>query len=333
MNNHIIHRKWQLSSLSTACRKPRHDAYTDTHPELTRLFQQASGIILGKDRQIRLALACLIARGHLLIEDLPGVGKTTLAHLLAQLLGLHFQRIQFTSDMLPADIVGVSVYDRGSSSFVFHPGPIFAQLILADEVNRATPKTQSALLEAMEEHQVTAEGASRPLPQPFFVVATQNPSHQIGTFPLPESQLDRFLMKIALGYPDRKAERELLCGADRREMITHLQACLQPEELQRLQQEALAVHVADPLIDYIQALVTHTRQCADYRFGLSPRAALALLAAARAWALIEGRDHALPEDVQAVLPAVAPHRLHLASQAQRSAEEIASELIGAVPLP
>ena len=303
------------------------------HSALADLFQQAGRIILGKDRQIRLALACLIARGHLLIEDLPGVGKTTLAHLLAQLLGLRFQRIQFTSDMLPADIVGVSVYDRGSSAFIFHPGPIFAQLILADEVNRATPKTQSALLEAMEEHQVTAEGSSRPLPSPFFVVATQNPSHQIGTFPLPESQLDRFLMKLALGYPDRQAERELLRGADRREMIAHLQPCLTPEELQRLQQAAAAVHVAEPLIDYIQALVAHTRQSADYRYGLSPRAALALLAAARAWALIEGREHALPEDIQAVLPAVAPHRLHLAGQVARSAEDIAADLIGAVPLP
>jgi len=302
-------------------------------PSLVGLFQQAGGIILGKERQIRLALTCLLAGGHLLIEDLPGVGKTTLAHLLAQLLGLRFQRIQFTSDMLPADIVGVSVFDRGASSFVFHPGPIFAQLVLADEVNRATPKTQSALLEAMEERQVTAEGMTRPLPAPFFVIATQNPSHQIGTFPLPESQLDRFLMKIALGYPDRDAERELLRGADRREMIAHLQPCLPPEELQRLQQAASAVHIAEPLIDYIQALVAHTRASPDYRFGLSPRAALALLAATRAWAMISGRDHALPEDVQAVLPAVAPHRLQPASPVQASAEEIAAALIEAVPLP
>jgi len=302
-------------------------------PSLTGLFRQAGGVILGKERQIRLALTCLLARGHLLIEDLPGVGKTTLAHLLAQLLGLRFQRIQFTSDMLPADIVGVSVFDRGSSAFVFHPGPIFAQLVLADEVNRATPKTQSALLEAMEERQVTAEGMTRPLPAPFFVIATQNPSHQIGTFPLPESQLDRFLMKIALGYPDRDAERELLRGADRRQMIAHLQPCLVPEELQRLQQLAAAVHVAEPLIDYVQALVAHTRTSPDYRYGLSPRAALALLAAARAWAMIAGRDHALPEDVQAVLPAVAPHRLQLARHGQASAEEIAAALIEAVPLP
>ena len=303
------------------------------HPSLAGFFHQAGGIILGKERQIRLAMACLLARGHLLIEDLPGVGKTTLAHLLAKLLGLRLQRIQFTSDLLPADIVGVSVFDRASGGFVFHPGPIFAQLVLADEVNRATPKTQSALLEAMEERQVTAEGVTRILPSPFFVIATQNPSHQIGTFQLPESQLDRFLMKIALGYPDRDAERELLRGADRRDMIAELQPCLLPDELQQLQQAAAAVHVAEALIEYVQALVAHTRSSPDYRFGLSPRAALSLLAAARAWAMLEGRDHVLPEDVQAVLVAVAPHRLQLASQTPRSAEEIASALIEAVPLP
>ena len=313
--------------------RPRSD--NADHAPLAGLIRQAGGIILGKDRQIRLALACLLAKGHLLIEDLPGVGKTTLAHLLARLLGLQFQRIQFTSDMLPADIIGVSVFDRGSGGFVFHPGPIFAQLVLADEVNRATPKTQSALLEAMEERQVTTEGATRALPASFFVIATQNPSHQIGTFPLPESQLDRFLMRIRLGYPDRDAERELLRGADRREMIEALSPCLAPEELSALQVAAGRVHVADALIDYVQALVAHTRQSPDYQYGLSPRAALALLAAARAWALLEGRAHALPEDIQAVLPSVTVHRLQPAGEAAgcRSAEQTAAALIEAVPLP
>jgi len=300
---------------------------------LAGLIRQAGSVILGKKPQIRLALACLLARGHLLIEDLPGVGKTTLAHLLARLLGLQFQRIQFTSDLLPADIVGVSVFDRGGGRFVFHPGPIFAQLILADEINRATPKTQSALLEAMEERQVTSEGMTRPLPTPFFVIATQNPSHQIGTFPLPESQLDRFLMKIALGYPDREAERELLAGADRREMIAGLAPALDPEQLPALQQAAARVHVGAALIDYVQALVAHTRNSPDYQFGLSPRAALALLAAARAWAWLDGRDHALPEDIQAVLPSVAVHRLRPSGQTPVAADAIAAALIEAVPLP
>ena len=277
------------------------------------VLQAANGIILGKDREIRMALACLLARGHLLIEDVPGVGKTTLAHLLAKLLGLDFQRIQFTSDLLPADILGVSVFDRESGSFLFHPGPIFASVILADEVNRATPKAQSALLEAMEERQVTAEGQTRPLPNPFFVIATQNPAHQIGTFPLPESQLDRFLMRIAIGYPDRAAERELLSGADRREMIGALTALLSAESVLELQQQAAQVHAAPALIDYVQALVEHTRHAPEFEAGLSPRAALGMLASARAWALIEGRDHVLPEDIQAVLPAVAGHRLRLAN--------------------
>ncbi|MFA7268735.1 MAG: MoxR family ATPase [Sterolibacterium sp.] len=302
---------------------------------LAEVILQAGGVILGKERQIRLSLACLLARGHLLIEDLPGVGKTTLARLLAQLLGLQFQRIQFTSDMLPADIVGVSIFDRASGGFTFHPGPIFAQLVLADEVNRATPKTQSALLEAMEERQVTTEGETRPLPTPFFVIATQNPSYSIGTFPLPESQLDRFLMRIDLGYPDLAAERELLCGADRREMIAGLSPCLAPQELAAWQQAVTKIHVADALIDYTQALVTHTRQSPDYQVGLSPRAALALLAAARAWALLEGRDYVLPEDIQLVLPAVAPHRLRPAGEnlMRLNAAQIANRLIEAVPLP
>src|SRR6478672_4294802 len=227
---------------------------------IERVIESAGRIILGKEQQVRLALACLLARGHLLIEDLPGVGKTTLAHVLARTLGLQFQRIQFTSDMLPADIIGVSIYERDTGGFKFHPGPIFAQVILADEVNRATPKTQSALLEAMEEHQVTAEGETRKLPEPFFVIATQNPSHQVGTFALPESQLDRFLMRIELGYPDRDAERTLLQGVERRDMITALDACLAPGELMELQANVRAVHAAPPLLDYIQAIVEHTRR-------------------------------------------------------------------------
>ena len=294
----------------------------------------AGRIILGKERQIRLALACLLARGHLLIEDLPGVGKTTLAHVLAQLLGLHFQRIQFTSDMLPADILGVSVFDRGTGTFNFHSGPIFAQVVLADEINRATPKAQSALLEAMEERQVTAEGQTRPLPAPFFVIATQNPAYQIGTFPLPESQLDRFLMRIELGYPDRAAERQLLAGADRREMLAGVGRCIAPEELMSHQAAVRTVHVAEPLIDYIQALAGHTRTSPDWQTGLSPRAALALLASARAWAWLAGRDHVLPEDVQAVLPGVASHRLRPAGDLARAGTAATVErLIEAVSLP
>jgi MoxR-like ATPase len=303
-----------------------------TLPAISRTIEQASRIILGKQAQIRLCLACLLAQGHLLIEDLPGVGKTTLAHVLAKLLGLQFQRIQFTSDMLPADIVGVSVFDRDSGSFRFHPGPVFAQLILADEVNRATPKAQSALLEAMEEQQVTAEGATHALPEPFFVIATQNPSYQIGTFPLPESQLDRFLMRIELGYPDRAAERALLQGESRREMIAVLEPTLTVGDLRELQRAAAAIHAADALFDYIQALVEHTRSSGLFASGLSPRAALALLAAARAWALIAGRDAVLPEDVQAVLPSVAGHRLKPAGESG-SATRLVRSLIEAVALP
>jgi MoxR-like ATPase len=301
---------------------------------LQRVIHQVGRVVLGKERQIRMALACLLARGHLLIEDLPGVGKTTLAHVLARSLGLNFHRIQFTSDMLPADIIGVSIYDRESGTFKFHAGPIFAQLILADEVNRATPKTQSALLEAMEEHQVTAEGETRRLPEPFFVIATQNPSHQVGTFPLPESQLDRFQMRIELGYPDREAERALLQGVERREMIATLEPCLQPYELVELQQSVKRVHVSSALFDYVQALVEHTRRSPEFVTGLSPRAALALAACARAWALIEGRDHVLPEDIQAVLPGVATHRLHpLINGVRRTSSDIAVGMIEAVPIP
>ncbi len=266
-------------------------------------------ILLGKDRQVRLALACLLARGHLLIEDLPGMGKTTLSHALARVLGLSFQRIQFTSDLLPGDILGTSVFDKDSGQFVFHPGPIFAELVLADEINRATPKSQSALLEAMEEGQVTIEGATRPLPEPFFVIATQNPASQGGTFSLPESQLDRFLMRLSLGYPRRAAERSLLLGEARRDLLPRLEPLLDHAALAAFQAEVPKVRASDALVDYVLRLVDATRTQPAFALGLSPRGSLALLAAARAWALLAGRDYVIPEDVQAVLPAVAGHRL------------------------
>jgi MoxR-like ATPase len=306
---------------------------SDSRTPLLEAIAAAGKIILGKERQIRLAIACLLARGHLLIEDLPGVGKTTLAHALAQLLGLQFSRIQFTSDLLPADIVGASIYDREHSTFRFLPGPIFSQLVLADEINRATPKTQSALLEAMEERQVTAEGETRTLPYPFFVIATQNPSHQIGTFALPESQLDRFLMRIDLGYPDRDAERALLAGGNTRDRLTTLEAALSPADLQPLQAAASVVHAAPPLIDYVQLLVEETRRDPRFVHGLSPRAALALLAAARAWAFIDGRDMVLPEDVQAVFGSVAAHRLRLAQGSGHATAEDLAMVIRRTPLP
>jgi MoxR-like ATPase len=302
--------------------------------QLDSVVRQVGTIILGKERQIRLAIACLVARGHLLIEDIPGVGKTMLAHALATTLGLQFQRIQFTSDLLPADILGVSIFDRESSAFRFHPGPIFAQVILADEVNRATPKTQSALLEAMEEHQVTAEGETRPLPEPFFVIATQNPSHQIGTFPLPESQLDRFLMRIELGYPDAGAERALLQGVDRRELLPQLTPCMQPADLVALQRAAREVHASGALLDYLQALVDYSRKSPDYVNGLSPRAALALLNVARAWAMMDNRKQVLPEDVQAIVPGVVGHRLYVTRDNMRiNGADVAEQLIEAVPIP
>ncbi|MFP5505793.1 MAG: AAA family ATPase [Gammaproteobacteria bacterium] len=303
------------------------------HSPFEPVIRQASRIILGKEHQIRLALACLLARGHLLIEDLPGVGKTTLAHVLAGGLGLDYQRIQFTSDLLPGDILGVSVFERDSGNFVFHPGPVFAQLILANEINRATPKSQSALLEAMEERQVTLEGRTRKLPEPFFVIATQNPSEQIGTFPLPESQLDRFLMRIELGYPDAAAERELLAGRDRRDLLADLQPVLSPAQLLALQHEIETVHASPALLDYVQALLALSRQSDRFAAGLSPRAGLALLRAARAWARLEGRDHVLPEDVQAVLPAVVGHRLRLRDELGLTDSGAVVEPFLALPIP
>ena len=274
--------------------------------------RQIAEVLVGKELQIRQALACLLAGGHLLIEDVPGVGKTTLAHALALSLGLQWKRQQFTSDLLPADVAGMSVYDRGSASFIFHPGPLFTQVLLADEINRATPKTQSGLLEAMEERQVTLDGVTHALPQPFFVIATQNCAHQLGTFPLPESQLDRFLMCVTLGYPDPAAERALLLGADRRAMLQALPAVMSGEELLQAQAGLRAIHVSPAVVDYVLALVHATRAPGAFADGLSPRAALALLQAARAWAALEGRDHVTPDDVQAVLLPVCTHRLHAA---------------------
>ena len=271
--------------------------------------QQVGQIIVGKDVQVRQALTCLLAGGHLLVEDVPGVGKTTLAHALAISLGMEFNRVQFTSDLLPADVAGIAVYERDSNAFVFHPGPIFTQVLLADEINRATPKTQSGLLEAMEERQVSIDGVTRALPTPFFVIATQNPSHQVGVFPLPESQLDRFLMCLSLGYPDAAAERALLMGEDRRAMLRALPAAMQPAELLAAQQGLGAIHASAALIDYVQALAHASRHGGLFAEGLSPRAAIALLRAARAWAALEGRDHVVPEDVQAVLVPVCAHRL------------------------
>ncbi len=287
-----------------------------------------SEIIVGKQDAIELALCCLLARGHLLIEDVPGVGKTTLAHALARVLGLDYQRIQFTSDMLPADILGISIYDREDGSFHFHKGPVFTQLLLADEINRATPKTQSALLEAMEEQQVTADSATYPLPDPFFVVATQNPQHQIGTYPLPESQLDRFLMRITIGYPDTVSEKRLLIEGDRQLQLAQLQALINPEQLSILQSQVEQVHCAPALIDYVQALLHYSRNSGNWHLGLSPRAGLGLIRAARAWALMHDRKEVIPEHVQAILPAVAGHRL-----GEHHGSDPARNLLEAVPIP
>ena len=301
--------------------------------QLTRLVDQVSTIIVGKRPQIEDCVACLLAGGHLLIEDLPGVGKTTLAHALAVSLGLRFSRTQFTADLMPTDLVGVSVYERGREAFVFHPGPIFAQVLLADEINRAGPKTQSALLEAMEEQQVTVEGETRALPRPFFVIATQNPSDQIGTYPLPESQLDRFLMCITLGYPDSASERALLAGEDRREAIAHLASCMSLDELLAAQRAVLAVHASDALLDYLQALIAATRSGRWFVEGLSPRAGIAVLRAAKARALLARRDYVAPDDVQAILPQTIAHRLVPVAGAGRGRREQVRALVEATPLP
>lgn len=305
----------------------------DHAARLADLLEEAERIVLGKPREIRLACACLLAGGHLLIEDLPGMGKTTLAHTLARLFGLQFSRIQFTSDLLPGDITGVSIFDRTTQQFRFQPGPVFAQLLLADEINRASPKTQSALLEAMEEGQVSCDGVTHALPEPFFVIATQNPAHQIGTYPLPESQLDRFLMRIELGYPDRAAERQLLTTGSLRPNADACPAKLDPRTLPALQASIRHLTVSAALIDYVQALLAATRDTTHFRHGLSPRAGLGLLHAARAWAWLAGRDMVLPDDVQAVFPAVAGHRLNSPHSTRSASPAELAALIQRVSIP
>ena len=305
----------------------------EAQQKLKALLDQLNTVIVGKPEQVRDCVACLLAGGHLLIEDVPGVGKTTLAHALARSFGLHFSRVQFTADLMPSDLSGVSIYERGKEAFVFHPGPIFAQVLLADEINRASPKTQSALLEAMEEKQVTIEGETRALPAPFFVIATQNPHDQLGTFALPESQLDRFLMRISLGYPDRAAERQLLAGGDRRDMVVGMESSLSPLDLDWLQRQVLAVHTADPLLDYVQDLVAATRSGRWFLQGLSPRAGIALVRAAKAQALLSGRDYVAPDDVQAILPQTIAHRLVPVGDAGRGPIEQVRAMLDVVPLP
>jgi MoxR-like ATPase len=305
----------------------------DAQQKLRLLLDQLNTVIVGKALQIQDCVACLLAGGHLLIDDVPGVGKTTLAHALARTFGLHFSRVQFTSDLMPSDLSGVSIYERGKEAFVFHPGPIFAQVLLADEINRASPKTQSALLEAMEEKQVTIEGETRPLPQPFFVIATQNPLDQVGTYALPESQLDRFLMRISLGYPDRVAERALLTGQDRRDVVEKLPSLLSYDELRELQALVLAVHAADPLLDYVQDLIAATRSSKWFLQGLSPRAGIAVVRAAKAQALLSGRNYVAPDDVQAILPQTIAHRLIPVGDSGRGAVEQVRAMLQAIPLP
>ena len=309
------------------------DAKTILKRKLSALLNQLNTVIVGKQAQVQDCVACLLAGGHLLIEDVPGVGKTTLAHALSRSFGLQFSRVQFTADLMPSDLSGVSIYERQKEGFVFHPGPIFAQVLLADEINRASPKTQSALLEAMEEKQVTIEGATRPLPVPFFVIATQNPHDQLGTYALPESQLDRFHMRISLGYPDRDAERELLRGADRRDMVDKLQAVLSPHDLLELQQEVSRVHASEPLLNYLQDLMAATRSGRWFLQGLSPRAGIAVMRAAKAQAYLNERDYVAPDDISAVLPQTAAHRLIPVSDAGRGAQEQVRAMLAAVALP
>ncbi|MBK6294051.1 MAG: MoxR family ATPase [Rhodoferax sp.] len=305
----------------------------DAQTKLKEILDQLNTVIVGKPLQIQDCVACLLAGGHLLIEDVPGVGKTTLAHALARTFGLQFSRVQFTSDLMPSDLSGVSIFERGKEAFVFHPGPIFAQVLLADEINRASPKTQSALLEAMEEKQVSVEGETRALPSPFFVIATQNPHDQLGTYALPESQLDRFLMRISLGYPDRAAERELLTGQDRRDVVGALQPMLNATELARLQAQVLAVHAADTLLNYVQDLIAATRSGRWFLQGLSPRAGIAVIRAAKAQALLNGRNYVAPDDVQAILPQTVAHRMVPVGDAGRGSVEQVRAMLDAVPLP
>jgi len=297
------------------------------------IVMQISAIVLGKEDQIRLALTCLFARGHLLIEDIPGIGKTTLAKALSKCLGLQFRRVQFTSDMLPGDILGTSIFDRKQSAFLFHPGPIFTQVLLADEINRATPKTQSALLEAMEEQQVTIEGETRGLGSPFFVIATQNPLEQYGTFPLPESQLDRFLMRIDLGYPDRAAEKKLLRSENVRDRLTNMSACILSEDVLEIQQRIGDVHISDALLNYVQDILAFTRTSTHFHIGLSPRAGMAITQAARSWSYISGRDYILPEDVQKILPWVVGHRLRAKENLEEIPRQRLATILAEVPIP
>ncbi|MEJ6023738.1 AAA family ATPase [Ramlibacter sp. PS4R-6] len=305
----------------------------EAQQKLKSLLDQLNTVVVGKPAQVRDCVACLLAGGHLLIEDVPGVGKTTLAHALARAFGLQFSRVQFTADLMPSDLSGVSIYERGKEAFVFHPGPVFAQVLLADEINRASPKTQSALLEAMEERQVTVEGETRALPSPFFVIATQNPHDQLGTFALPESQLDRFLMRISLGYPDRAAERELLGGADRRGMVESMRNLLTPVDLQLLQQKVMQVHAAEPLLNYVQDLIAATRSGRWFLQGLSPRAGIAVVRAGKAQAMLNGRDYIAPDDVQSILPQTIAHRLMPVGDAGRGPIEQVRAMLEAVPLP
>ena len=302
------------------------------HIKIQSILDQLNTVIVGKTDSVRDCVACLLAGGHLLIEDVPGVGKTTLAHALAHTFGLRFARVQFTADLMPSDLVGVSVYERGKESFVFHPGPVFTQVLLADEINRASPKTQSALLEAMEEKQVSVEGETRALPEPFFVIATQNPHDQLGTYALPESQLDRFLMRISLGYPDRAAERQLLAGEDRREMALTLQPLLTAAELSALQRSVTEVHASAALLDYVQDLITATRSGRWFLQGLSPRAGIALVRAAKAQALISGRDYVAPDDVQAIIAQTVAHRLVPVGDAGRGAVEQVRAMVASIQL-
>jgi MoxR-like ATPase len=317
----------------TATRISAPDRVSEARSQAEAIVERINRIVLDKDHEVRLAVSCLLARGHLLIEDLPGVGKTLLARSLATVLGLQFRRIQFTSDLLPADVIGVSIFDQADSQFHFHPGPLFSQLVLADEVNRATPKAQSALLEAMEERQVTADGATYDLPDPFFVIATQNPVQQVGTFPLPESQLDRFLMRIGLGYPAPEMERELLGGTDRREMLADLEPAVEATAIGDLQRAAREVHVSDAALDYAQALIAYTRESPDFEFGLSPRGAVDLLAAARCWAMLHGHRGVRPEDLKAVFVAVAGHRLRPRDYSLSGSDTAVARVLDAVAVP